>query len=73
MTYIEIPIFNVSNFIMNNFYSMQFFKVMQTCHEMILECYWFGFQRDCGDLFDVRPTDNGFCCSFNTLKMSEQL
>ena len=46
---------------------------MQTCNEMILECYWFGAKYKCTELFDVRPTDNGFCCSFNTLKMSEQL
>ena len=46
---------------------------MHTCEDMILKCYWFGMKEDCNDLFDVRPTDNGFCCSFNTLPMAEQL
>ena len=49
-------------------------QVMLTCNEMILECYWFGEKYDkCNDLFDVRHTDNGYCCTFNTLPMSEQL
>ena len=53
---------------------------MQTCTGgtddgvgMFLECYWYGEPYDCSDLFKVRPTDNGFCCSFNTLTMEEQL
>ena len=54
---------------------------MQTCSGgvtddgvgMFLECYWYGKQYDCSDLFELRPTDDGFCCSFNTLAMEEQL
>ena len=46
---------------------------MQTCDKMILECYWFGIKYECTELFAERPTDNGFCCSFNTLPMSLQL
>ena len=58
-------------------FSNKFFyihQVMLTCNDMILECYWFGKKYDdCTDLFDVRYTDNGYCCTFNTLPMSEQL
>ena len=46
---------------------------MQTCDKMILECYWFGIKYKCTELFAERPTDHGFCCSFNTLPMSLQL
>ena len=46
---------------------------MKTCDKMILECYWFGIKYECTELFAERPTDNGFCCSFNTLPMSHQL
>ena len=47
---------------------------MLTCEDMILECYWFGKKYDdCTDLFDVQYTDDGYCCTFNTLPMSEQL
>ena len=52
----------------------QIYQVMLTCEDMILECYWFGQKYDdCTNLFDVRYTDNGYCCTFNTLPMSEQL
>ncbi len=40
---------------------------------MFLRCYWYGIRHNCADLFKLRPTDDGFCCSFNTLAMEEQL
>ena len=40
---------------------------------MFLGCYWYGMKYDCSDLFKLSPTDDGFCCSFNTLAMEEQL
>ena len=56
-------------------------QVMQTCSDvtddkvvgMFLECHWYGKRYECSDLFELRPTDSGFCCSFNTLGMEEQL
>ena len=48
-------------------------KVMHTCSKMILACVWQGKMVPCTELFSVRRTDDGFCCSFNTLRMSEQL
>ena len=54
-------------------------QVMQTCSGitddgvgMFLDCYWYGKQYECSELFKLRPTDSGFCCSFNTLAMEEQ-
>ena len=38
---------------------------------MILMCMWKGKKMNCSDIFTIRKTDNGFCCSFNSLKTSE--
>jgi amiloride-sensitive sodium channel len=48
-------------------------SVMQTCSMMLMTCIWQGKTVPCSELFSVRRTDNGYCCSFNTLRMSEQL
>lgn len=48
-------------------------QVMHTCKDMIIMCLWQGELVNCTDIFEVRRTDNGYCCSFNTLRMSEQL
>jgi len=48
-------------------------KALPSCLGMILHCEWQGQVVECGDLFGIRRTDFGFCCSFNTLKLSEQL
>ena len=46
---------------------------MQSCSKLILACTWQGKTIPCASLFSVRRTDDGYCCSFNTLRMSEQL
>ena len=53
---------------------------MQTCSGvtddgvgMFIKCYWYGKEYNCSDLFKLRPTDSGFCCSFNTLAIEAQL
>ena len=33
-------------------------------------CLWKGRQVNCSEIFHIRKTDNGFCCSFNALKTS---
>ena len=48
-------------------------NAMHHCDVMMLGCFWQGKQYPCRDLFSVRPTDDGFCCSFNTLSIPEQL
>lgn len=48
-------------------------KVMHTCDSMFLLCLWEGKEVNCKDIFEIRRTDNGYCCSFNTIKMAEQL
>ena len=34
-------------------------------------CLWKGKQVNCNDIFAIHKTDNGFCCSFNALNISE--
>ena len=44
---------------------------MHSCEDMFLMCLWKGQQVNCNDIFAIHQTDNGFCCSFNALKLSE--
>ena len=43
---------------------------MHKCEDMFLMCLWKGRQVNCSEIFHIRKTDNGFCCSFNALKTS---
>ena len=46
---------------------------MPSCSEFLLLCWWRGERRKCSDIFEVRKTDDGFCCSFNTLEQKQNL
>ncbi len=48
-------------------------RVMHKCGVMFKYCSWQGIEVKCTDLFKMRPTDNGYCCSFNALKQADQL
>ncbi len=48
-------------------------KVMPACSDFILGCWWQGQVQDCSKIFQVRKTNDGFCCSFNALKQSETI
>ena len=48
---------------------------MQQCEDMILMCKWQGHilnTSDCQNMFSLRKTDEGFCCTFN-LKDTREL
>ena len=49
------------------------YKVMQQCRTMIVMCWWQGTKKPCMELFKVRRTDHGFCCSFNAVPIQGQL
>ena len=34
-------------------------------------CRWHGEYKNCSDLFRSSKTDDGFCCSFNTVSLAE--
>ena len=37
----------------------------------MLICRWHGEYKNCSDLFQSTKTDDGFCCSFNTVSLAE--
>ena len=45
---------------------------MHTCEDMLLMCLWKGKKVNCSDIFSIHKTDEGFCCSFNALKITDQ-
>ena len=38
---------------------------------MMLICRWHGEYQNCSELFQSTKTDDGFCCSFNTVSLAE--
>ena len=46
---------------------------MPNCTEFIQKCWWQGNIEECGSIFELRKTDEGFCCSFNALRQSETI
>ncbi len=48
-------------------------QVSNNCGYMLLTCTWLGEKIDCDDYFETSKSDVGFCCSFNTVHLSEQL
>ena len=34
-------------------------------------CRWHGEFRNCSEMFTSSKTDDGFCCSFNTVNLAE--
>ena len=48
-------------------------EVMPNCSDIIQECWWQGQSDDCNSIFELRKTDDGFCCSFNALRQSETI
>ena len=39
--------------------------------ELLKLCRWHGEFRNCSEMFKPTKTDDGFCCSFNTVSLSE--
>ncbi|XP_046649836.1 pickpocket protein 28-like [Daphnia pulicaria] len=37
------------------------------CSEMVMHCSWEGKEEDCANIFESEATDDGFCCSFNSI------
>lgn len=38
------------------------------CEEILLQCTWEGVERQCDELFELRATQEGFCCTFNYVR-----
>ena len=46
------------------------YKMRTNCHATTV-FRWHGEFRNCSEMFKVTKTDDGFCCSFNTVSLSE--
>lgn len=41
------------------------------CSDMLAYCSWEEIEADCNDLFETEATDDGFCCSFNSVVLKK--
>ncbi len=37
------------------------------CDDMIIYCLWEDTEENCSKLFETEATDDGYCCSFNSI------
>ena len=42
-------------------------KVTPTCRDYLKNCTWNNKPFNCAELFRIVPTDDGFCCTFNSI------
>ena len=42
-------------------------QISPTCSDLIIYCSWEDEEEDCSKLFETEATDDGFCCSFNSI------
>ncbi|KAK2576859.1 hypothetical protein KPH14_005491 [Odynerus spinipes] len=40
-------------------------RLLPKCRSILRQCSWEGKDQDCNQIFFLRRTDNGFCCTFN--------
>lgn len=43
-------------------------RLSPQCEELLLHCMWEGEERPCQELFSLRSTLDGFCCTFNYVR-----
>ena len=53
----------VPNFIQTKY----LIQISPTCSDMAIHCTWEGKEENCSELFATEATDNGYCCSFNSI------
>ncbi|KAJ9583490.1 hypothetical protein L9F63_022162, partial [Diploptera punctata] len=41
------------------------------CSDLLIRCQWMGKLKTCSDIFDTRKTMEGYCCSFNYIRESD--
>jgi amiloride-sensitive sodium channel len=42
------------------------------CSELIIKCKWGGDDVNCTEIIATRRTNEGYCCSFNYVRQSEE-
>ncbi|XP_012056942.1 PREDICTED: sodium channel protein Nach-like [Atta cephalotes] len=52
-------------------------QIMKTltpqCSTMLLKCILHGIDRNCSELFEFRKTQDGYCCTFNYVRESDDI
>ncbi|KYN23421.1 Sodium channel protein Nach, partial [Trachymyrmex cornetzi] len=52
-------------------------QIMKTltpqCSTMLLKCILHGINRNCSELFEFRKTQDGYCCTFNYVRESDDI
>lgn len=43
-------------------------RLSPQCEEILEQCTWEGVERQCSELFQLRATQEGFCCTFNYVR-----
>ena len=48
-------------------------KVTPICSDYITNCTWNGEDYECIELFKIASTDDGYCCTFNSIPAKANL
>ena len=48
-------------------------QVLPSCSDLLPKCFWHGKLQNCSKIFQLRKTNDGFCCTFNALRLSENI
>lgn len=48
-------------------------QLSPNCIDGFLSCTFQGLVRNCSDIFVIRKTQDGFCCTFNYVRESDDL
>jgi len=49
------------------------FQLSPQCSTILMICKLRGKMRNCSELFEFRKTENGFCCTFNYMRESDDI
>lgn len=47
------------------------FQLSPKCRSMLRKCSWEGKDQACDDIFLLRKTQNGYCCTFNYARRND--
>lgn len=47
-------------------------KISPNCKEMVIHCTWEDKEEDCREILETEATDDGYCCSFNSLVLNSK-
>lgn len=48
-----------------------FGQLTPQCEQLLVRCRWMGTVKDCSDIFQMRKSMEGYCCSFNYIRPTD--